>query len=194
MKTKHWVLTALACLLVTIGNATDFPKLTVNSVEAGKALVVYNATEATPLEVTLANFRGDIVFYKRTTQRKAQYEKMFDFAQMGEGKYSVCINFGNRSVGRTIEVDDGEIFVGAPQRLFEPYFKLCEDKLYIMHYNCSKKPVFAMVYSDGLFVDRVKLGRNLAVQKCLDLSEVGKGELEIVVRDFFTEHKFIAYL
>ena len=129
MRTKTWVLTALAFFIVAIGSATDFPKLNIEPVEAEKALVTFNSSEATPLEITLTNCDGEILYFKRTKQRYTEYNKTFDFSELGEGKYCVCINFGNRSVNRNITVDKEGIAVGEPQRLYEPYFCLKDRML-----------------------------------------------------------------
>lgn len=194
MKTRNWVLTTLAFFIVAIGFAADLPKMNVIQVEADKALVAYDASEATPLEITLTNCHGDILYFKRTKQRYSEYQKIFDFSELGDGNYCVSVNYGNQSVNRDVNIVDDKIAVGPAQQLFEPSFKLDGDMLGISFLNSPQKPVFVNVYQDGKFVNGMKLGKDLCIQKRLDLSRLKKGEYEIVLTDCFKDHRFVAQL
>lgn len=194
MKTKIWVTTTLAFFIVVIGYATDFPKMNVIPVEAEKALVAYESSEATPLEITLTNCNGEILYFKRTQKRQNEYKKVFDFSELGAGNYCISINFGNRSISRNISVDKKDISVGAPQRLYEPYFCMENKKLNVSFFNCPQKPVYVNIYKNGKHIEGINLGKDLAIQKRLDLSRLKTGEYEIVLSDFFKEHKYIAQL
>lgn len=194
MKTKTWVLTALAILVVATGFATDFPKMNVVQFDGDKALVAYNANEATPLEITLSNKKGDILYFKRTKERHSEYKKVFNFSQLGDGEYTVCMNFGNRSVSRAIKVKGDDITVGATQRLYEPCFKLEDGKLDISMYNGPQKRVYVNIYRNGKHVEGINLGHDLAIQKRLDLTQLKAGKYEVVVTDFYKDHKYIAQL
>lgn len=194
MKTKTWVLATLAFFIVAIGFATDFPKMNVIPVEAEKALVAYKSSEATPLEITLTNCEGEILYFKRTSKRQSEYNKVFDFSVLGTGNYCVCVNFGNRSISRNFAVNKEDIVVGAPQRLYEPYFCLKDKKLNVSFFNCPQKPVYINIYQNGEHIEGINLGKNLAIQKRLDLSRLEKGEYEIVLSDLFKDHKYIAQL
>lgn len=194
MKTKKWGITALVLFIVVIGFATDFPKMNVIPVEAEKALVAFKSTEATPLEITLSNCEGEIIYFKRTQKRHKEYNKVFDFSELGKGNYCVCVNFGNRSISRNFTVNKENILVGAPQRLYEPYFCLKDDKLNVSFFNCPQKAVYVNIYRNGKHIEAINLGKDLAIQKRLDLSRLKKGEYEIVLSDLFKDHKYIAQL
>lgn len=194
MKTKIWVTTTLTFFIVAIGFATDFPKMNVIPVEAGKALVAYKSSEATPLEITLTNCHGEILYFKRTQKRYDEYKKVFDFSDLGTGKYCVCVNFGNRSISRNFTVDKKDITVEAPQQHYEPYFCMNDKKLNVSFFNCPQKPVFINIYQNGEHVEGINLGKDLTIQKRLDLSRLDKGEYEIVLSDIFKDHKYIAQL
>jgi len=194
MKTSKWVLTALAVLIVAIGSATDFPKMNVVPVSGEKALVAFNSDEASPLEITLTASDGEIVYYKKTKERYSDFKKIFDFSELGEGEYCVCVNFGNRSINRKVNVQKDGIKVSEPQRLYEPYFCMKDKKLNVSFFNCPCEPVYVNIYCKGKHVQGINLGKALTVQKCLDLSKLRKGEYEIVLSDKFKDHKYIAQL
>jgi len=194
MKTKTWVLTALAFFIVAIGSATDFPKMSIVPVEDEKALVAFEASDATPLEITLTNYDGEIVYFKRTKERFSEYKKIFDFSELGDGEYGVCVNYGNKSVNRTIVVEKEKMTVGALNYLYEPCFLMKGNKLNVSFFNCPEKQVYLNIYQEGKHISGVKLGKDLAIQKCVDLSKLKKGEYEIVLSDQFKDHKYIAKL
>jgi hypothetical protein len=194
MKTKSWVLTTLVCFIAAIVYATDFPQMNVVPVEAEKALIAFDSPEPSPLEITLTNHDGEILYYKKTKKRYSEYKTVFDFAQLGVGNYCVCVNFGNKSITRKVDVSKDEIHVGPPQRLYEAYFYLKDKKLNVSLFNCPQKQVYVNVYKDGKHVTGLKLGKGLTIQKRLDLSRLEKGEYEIVLTDYFKDHVYIAQL
>lgn len=194
MKTRFWVCTTLAFFIVAIGSASDFPKMNVVPVEAEKALVAFSSSEASPLEITLTNSEGEILYFKRTKQRYSEYKKIFDFSELGEGKYCVCVNFGNQSINRKINVQKEGIEVGQAQRLYEPYFCLKDRMLSVSFFNCPCEPVYVNIYHHGRHIKGINLGKEMTVQKYLDLSRLKKGEYEVVLTDRFKDHKFIAQL
>lgn len=194
MKTRTWILMVLAFFIASAVNATDFPSMNVIPVEANKAMLAYKAPSAATLEVTLTDCQGEVLYFKRTNQKEKEYNQVFDFSDLDDGSYCMCVNYGNRSVKRTLMVEGENIGVGAPMRCYEPYFCLEEKKLNISFFNSPQKPVYVNIYKDGQHVDGFKLGDDLAIQKRLDLSSLKSGEYEVVVTDFITDHKFLAEL
>ena len=194
MKTKLWVSLALAFFIAAISYASDFPQMNVVQLEAEKALIAFESTEPSALEITLTNHNGEILFFKKTQKRYSSYKKVIDFSSLGVGNYCVCINFGNKSITRKVDVTKSEIKVGPPQRLYEPYFCLKDKKLNVSFYNCPQKQVYVNVYKSGEHVTSIKLGKDLTIQKRLDLSKLRQGEYEIVLTDYFKDHVYIAQL
>lgn len=194
MKTKTWVVTALAFFIGAIGYATDFPKMNIIPIEDETVMLAYQSTEATPLEITLTNHQGEILYFKRTRKRYNAYQKVFDFSKLEEGLYCICINFGNRSISRNITLEKEELAIGQAQRMFEPYFCLSDKKLNVSFFNCPQKPVYINIYQNGRHIQGINLGSKLAIQKRLDLSRLKKGEYEIVLSDLFKDHTYLANL
>lgn len=194
MKTKNLVLLAMAFLFAAIGNAADFPKLSITHLDDQKALIAYNAVQATPLEITLTASNGDILYFKRTSERHKEYSEVIDFGDLGSGNYCICFNYGNQSINRSVSVSGKGIEVGPAQYCYEPCFRMEDNNLNISFLNLPQKQVYVNVYQDGMQIDGFKLGKDLSIQKRLDLSNLTKGEYEIVVTDCFKDHKYIAKL
>lgn len=194
MKTKTWVLTALAFFIVAIGNATDIPKMNVIQVDEGKALVAYESAVESPLEITLTNCNGEVVYYKRTSKPCSEYKEIFDLTELGKGNYCVCVNYGGQSISRNLCLKNKQITVGKAKQLFEPYFRVCDKNLKVSFINAAQKKVYLSIYKDGEYVNGIDLGNNLAIQRCLDLSKLQGGEYEVVLIDKMKAHKFTAQL
>ena len=194
MKKINWVLATLAFFIVSVGYATDLPKMNVIPIETNKALVAFEMPSPTFLEITLTNCEGEILFFKRTKNRQNEYTEMLNFSELDKGNYNVCLNFGNRSISRDLKVSKNEIKVGPPERLFEPYFCFKSEKLQISFLNIPQKKVYLNLYKNGEHIRGYNLGKDMAIQKCFNLSKLEKGEYTVVLTDWFKEHKYIVQI
>lgn len=194
MKTRTWVLTALAFFIVAIGNATDIPKMNVIPLNEEKALLAYESLVESPLEITLSNCNGEVVYYKRSTKRCSEYKKVFDFSEFGKGNYCVCVNYGNQSISRNVSVKTDGMTIGEATQLYEPYFRVCDKKLNVSFFNAAQKEVHLSIYKNGNYINGIDLGNDLTIQRCLDLSKLKHGEYEIVLIDKAKAHKYFAQL
>ncbi len=194
MKTKSWILAILTFFIVSVGFAAEFPTMDVILVEENKAMLAYKAPEAATLEVTLTDCNGTVLYFKRTSSQTEELNEVFDFSNFNNGSYCMSVNYGNRSISRNLSINEEKIEVGAPLRCYEPYFRLEDKKLSISLFNRPQKQVFVNIYQNGNHVDGFKLGKDLAIQKCLDLSRLNKGKYEVVVTDQVKDHRFFAEL
>jgi len=194
MKTKTVTLILLALLWATLALASDFPKMNLTPVESGKAMLAYNATTAATLEITLSNYKGQVVFFSRTSSPEKEVKRLLNFAHLESGNYCISVNYGNRSISRNLVLEKGNIAVGKPVRCYEPYFSLDNRMLNISFFNSSRQQVYASIYRNGTYVGGNKLGKGLAIQKQLNLSHFEAGEYEIVITDSTKEHRFFTTL
>ncbi len=193
MKTKAWVVFTLAILFAVAASATDLPKMNVVQVEEGTAMVAYQSVSSTPLELTLTNADGEILYHKQTLRCK-EYKEMLDLKELGNGEFCISINYGNQSVSRKIWVKDKCILVQDATHCFEPYFCIKNEHLNVSFLNTSLKPVFINIYEDGELVFGYNLGKELSIQRGFDLSRLDHGTYEVVLTDDVKEHKFVANL
>uniref|UniRef100_UPI003217AC91 hypothetical protein n=1 Tax=uncultured Draconibacterium sp. TaxID=1573823 RepID=UPI003217AC91 len=167
MKTRTWILITMAFFIVATGFATDYPKINVVPVEKDKAMVAYQSSESSPLEITLTDNDGDILYFKKTKKSYYEYRKTFDFSMLRDGEYNVCVNFGNRSISRSIHVKNESITVGVSQRLFEPCFSMKEGMLDVSFFNCAQKQVYLNIYKDGEYVNSVKFRKGVSYSEAI---------------------------
>lgn len=194
MKTKFWTLTVLAFLIVAVGYATEIPQMNVVKSEKQKALVAYKANFNSTLEVTLTNNEGEILYFKRTQNPQSEYRKVFDFSELGNGKYNVSINYGNQSINRELTIKKNKMEIGTAKRMYEPFLTTKDGKLNLSHLNVPMKNVYLNIYNKGEHVSGANLGKQMTIQKCIDVSALQKGEYEVVVTDHFNDHRFFVQL
>jgi len=191
MKTIKFLFTAMACLLFVSGYATEFPKMDVTKVSPDKAFVSFESTSPTPLEITVSSFEGDILYFKRIDKRQTEYNELIDFSELGKGTYNISYNFGNRSINRRIIVSKNSMVVGSPERFYEPYYNMKNNKLNISFFNASGSQVWLNIYQDEDHIAGRSLGSDLAIQKSFDLSKLQKGDYKVVLTDSFKDHVYI---
>lgn len=191
MKTKYWVLTALALFIVAFSYATDKPKMNIVTGNNEKALVTFESQTAYPLEITICNTYGDIVYYWKGESIQKNLSQPLNMSEFGKGTYHVCVNYGGQSLNRDLIVTRNEVKVGPVVELYEPFFSYDNDRLNLSFLNVAQKNVYLNVYQGDEHVTGVNLGDNMDIQKSFDFSKLSTGEYEVVVSEEFKDHHFL---
>ena len=66
MKTNFWVFFTLAIFVVATGYATETPKMNITSSNEDKILVAFESQTPCPVEITVTDNNGEIVYYWRS--------------------------------------------------------------------------------------------------------------------------------
>lgn len=190
MKTIKWVLTTLALFIVAIGFATETPKMNVVTDDENKIQVTFESATACPVEITITDNNGDIVYYWQSESPQNEVNQSFNLADLGKGTFDLSLKYGCTSINREVNVSRREVKVGPPVKLPEPFFCYKNDKLNVSFLNVSSKNVFLNVYKDGEHYNGFKLGKDFDIQKSIDFSMAEKGKYEIILTDYFKEHYY----
>jgi hypothetical protein len=191
MKTKNLVLTALAVLVAAAVSATKFPTMNVIPVEQEKALVAFEAGTPAAFELSVTNNKGETVYYKKSEKPVDNYRMIFDFHDLENGSYKVCLDYNNCKISREVLVSNHRCMkVGEEIRSFGPFYKYEDNFLKISYLNQSQKNMHVNIYKDGQFVTGKKLGKDLCIHKMLDLSKLEKGTYEVVLSNRNNEYPF----
>lgn len=193
MKTKVWTMIVLAFLVAGAASATELPKMNVIQVEENKALLAYSFANEAPLQVTLTNADGEVLYYKQT-EHQAEFKKMFDFSELGDGLYCVSVNYGNQSINRVMSVKDQKITVSDASHCYEPYFRMEDKKMNVSFLNTWQKPVFINIYQNGELIDGRNLGRDMSIHTMLDFGRLKRGTYRVVLTDYIKDHSFTVKL
>jgi hypothetical protein len=191
MKITRWIISVVAFFIVVVGFATEIPKLDIVTVEGEKALVGFRSEKPVLFEFTLQNSGGEIIYYKKLESPMNEYKKIVDFSEMGNGTYTICLNYRNCSVNRELDVCKNSIKVGPLFQCFEPYFCLKNGILNVSFFNVAQKNVNLNIYQNGKYITGICLGKEMALQKRLDITNLEQGNYKLVLTDWFKDHPFV---
>lgn len=189
MKTKFWTVIVLAFFVAGAASATELPKMEFVQVKENKAMLAYSFSHEAPLQVSLTNFGGEVLYHKET-EHQTEFRKMFDFSGLGDGLYCVSINYGNQSINRVVKVEDKKISVSSATFCYEPYFRVKGKMVNVSFLNTRNKPVYVNIYQNGEHIDGSNLGRDVSIQTRLDFSHLKRGTYEVVLIDCVKDHRY----
>ncbi len=191
MKTKYRVLTALALFISTVGFAIEKPKMDIVTTENENTLVTFESATAYPLEITICNNWGDVVYYWKGESLQNKLNQSLNLKKLGRGNYDVCLNYGGQSLNRNLTITRKDVKVGPVMELYEPFFSYENNRLNLSFLNIAQKNVYLNVYQGDDYITGVNLGNSMDIQKSIDLSNLNRGEYEVVVSEQFKDHRFL---
>lgn len=184
----------MAFFIVATGFATETLSLDVFAVEAEKVLVDFRSKTPTLLELTLQNSDGEIVYYSKSETLLSKYKEVLDFTEMEKGMYTICMNYGNCSVNCELFVSKNNIKIGPLVQLYEPYFCLENGILNVSFLNVTQKNVYLNIYQNDKYLTGNCLGKDMALQKRLDISNLKGERYQLVLTDWFIDHPFVVQM
>ncbi|MEE4286620.1 MAG: hypothetical protein V2I31_10735 [Mariniphaga sp.] len=191
MKTKNFVLTAMAVLVAATVFATQLPTMNVIPVQNEKALVAFETMSPANFELSLTNQRGETIYYKKSEEPAQNYKVVLNLQELEDGNYHVNLKHGNCTLDRQITVSNGtNLKVGEEIRMFSPYYNFENNTLRVSYLNNSHKNVFLNIYRDGQYITGKKLGKEMCIQKSLDFSKLEEGIYEVVLINNNNEFQF----
>ncbi len=182
MKTRNFVLTALALFVAATVSATKLPTLNVIPVENQKALVAFESPKPADVELAVKNRSGEILYYKKSKAPVDNLRMIFDFHDLKDGNYDVSLHFNNCEINREVTISDNQLKgVGEQKRAYDPYCTLEGNLLKVSYLNSDQENVLLNIYHNGQHVAGKKLGKDMCIQKLLDFSKLESGQYEVVV-------------
>jgi len=181
MKTKIILLFICATFFLNALKASEIPSLNVVHVQGKKATLVLKTGEAKNVELSVKDAAGAILYYKKTQNKNGNSQTTFDFSQLQDGVYKVCLNFDSNLVYRSVFISGKEIKMGKEVRSHDPMFLPQDGKILLTCLNPSLKNVRFYVYKNGNLYEENKLGKDFAIHKIIDISELKHGNYEFVL-------------
>jgi hypothetical protein len=192
MKTKALIL--LMAVLFVASNSfalkTDGPRMNIVQVESDEALVAFESKVPTYFELTISNNEHVVVYYQKSKKQQQEFKGKFNFANLENGTYNVCVNYGNQSLNSQIEITNKGIETSEVVRCYEPYFTIEDEKLNVSFLNTPQKQVYLNIYKNNKHVDGTALGKDLVIHKKLDLSNLAEGKYQVILTDEFKDHVY----
>jgi len=148
-----------------------------------KALVDITNAGKNKYEVVLKDSNGEVVYIDKIKTPTSNYQKLYDFSDLNNGRYTFSVKMGNETELTNIAVNNGKAKIVGQEEQIAPYFKLDGKVLDLTYLNFTKKGMKLMVYNNG--TDDLVFNENLAptfsFHQALDLSKLGPGSYDAVL-------------
>lgn len=135
-------------------------------------------------EIVLQNSNGEVVYIDRSKSPVSDFQKMYDFSKLNDGKYTFSVKLGNETKLTNIVVKNGKAQIVGNEEQIAPYFKLNGKVLDLSFLNFSKKGMKVLVYNDGSddLVYKENVAPTFAFHQALDLSKLSPGTYDAVLQ------------
>lgn len=182
MKTTLKVTLVLAFALLA-GNlfASGNLKLNIRPINDEKALVSISALTNADLKISIADDRGNIVYYQESDGTMPNYRKVFNFSELENGTYSMKVVSNDLVTERQIRKTASNIVVGDERTVAKPFFGVDDNILRCSYMNYSLENTVFHLYSNDQEIYSRKIGNNFIVQQALGLSKLTKGVYQAVL-------------
>ena len=190
MKTIKLLFTVTAFAIAAIASAVEKPKMNVIPLSADRAIVAITNENAAYFELSIQAEDGSMVYYKQSNKPLTDYQKVFDFTNLVDGKYVLNLKVNDTQLARNFEIAHKGISVGDSKMTFDPYFDYKDNVLKFSYLNFDKKNLNFAIYSNGNLVYKSKLGNDFAVSSGYDLSKLESGEYTVILSSLNDEYAF----
>lgn len=177
---------AFANTLMATGNL----KVNILPLTSGTAVVAISNSVAANFQISIANEKGEVVYYKETGADTKDYRKVFDFSNLDKGDYKLSVSIDGMSSERTFRIDNTNIAVGKEKSLLEPYFAYQNGILKLSYLNFPEDKLSLNFYDENNLVYSKRIGEKFNVTEGFDLSKLDKGAYSVVLS---SESKSFSY-
>ena len=175
--TMLFAFVAFANTLMAGGNL----KVNILPLNSETAVVAISTVDATSMQITIENDRGEKVYYKETDAENKDYRKVFDFSNLDRGDYKLTVTTNGLTTERTFSIDSENIAVGKEKSLIEPYFAYKNGVLKVSYLNFPEENVNLNFYANNDLVYSKEIGTKFNVTEGYDLSKLDKGSFSVVL-------------
>ncbi|QIA06831.1 hypothetical protein [Draconibacterium halophilum] len=190
MKTIKLLSTVLAVAIVAIATAVEKPKMNLVPLSADRAVITIQNENASLFELSIHAENGELVYYKQTTKPLNSYQKIYDFANLENGNYTMDVRVNDTRILKDFEVASKGIFVGESKLRIDPYFAFAGDVLKLTYLNFDQESLSLNIYDENGLVYESKLGKDFNVAAGYDLSSLREGEYEVVLSSLNNDFSF----
>ncbi len=190
MKTIKLLFTVLAVAVVAVATAVEKPKMSVTPLSDDKAVVTIMNENASLFELSIQSENGELIYYKHTTKPMNSYQKIYDFKNLENGKYTMDLRVNDTRLIKDVEVASNGIFVGESKLRIDPYFAFADDVLKLTYLNFDEERLSLNIYDEKGLVYQSDLGKDFNVASGYDLSALRDGKYEVILSSYNNEFAF----
>lgn len=157
------------------------PSMNVIPINADRILVAMENEVPSPMEVSVTDKDGRLVFYKSVRRPDKDYKKIYDLSALEDGRYSLTLTVNNQRAQRTIDLREDKVLVGDLRFAYDPTFNFADNTLKFSYLNFDEENMNFILYREGTEVFRSSLGNEFALTKGFDLSALDRGYYDVVI-------------
>ncbi|MFV0378116.1 MAG: hypothetical protein ACK5JD_12550 [Mangrovibacterium sp.] len=183
---KTMKILGLAIALTVAGQialATDGPKVELKPLEGKTAVLEVVQATNKPLEITIQNKSGEVVYYAETDGDTNKYQLVYNFAGYKPGTYNMMVANEQLLTEYRFTLTDGAVSVGAQQTSQKPFFAYnnAQAIFRVAYLNYPGEQVKLKVYDGNELIYNKALDNSFSVNEGLNLSKLAAGQYQIVL-------------
>ena len=185
MKTtmKILALSVVLCITGKLATASGTPKVEMKALAGKNAVLNIEQTNSAPLEITIRNKAGEIVYYSETECDSAGYQNVYDFSEYKPGIYDLIVTSNNMVTEHQFTVADRAINIGEMQMTQKPFFVYSDtdNTVRVAYLNYPGEKVKLKVYEGNELIYNKALDNSFSVNEGLNLSKLEAGQYQVVL-------------
>ena len=172
-----FALVAFANTLFASGNL----KVNILPLNAEKAVVAISTLSNSNFNITIADDKGQIVYYQENSNSGENYRKVYNFSDLEDGTYKLTVVSDDLTSERQFKKSHKIINVGEEKTTIEPYFGYDDGILRCTYLNFTKEDMTIHFFKNNELLYTKNIGKGFNVQEAMNLSKLGKGNYEAVL-------------
>ena len=183
MKTaRTFLVLFVATLFVNAAIASGNLKVNFASNEKDLTVVEISDAKLNSYHIEVADMYGEKLYQMKTNSPAETLVKRYDFSDLDNGIYWYSVKTDKETKTSRIEVKAGKVEVLDVRKTLEPTFIMDEKKLNLSFLNFPQENVHLYVYDENYNeIVKTKLGKDFAIHKSIDFSDISFGNYEVVV-------------
>jgi len=190
MKTLKFLSTVVAVAAVAVATAVEKPKMNVVPLTPDRAVVSIQNDNPAVFELSITAENGEVVYYKQSAKPMNSYQKVYDFAELDNGNYTLTLKVNDTRLSKSFQVASSGIYVGESKLRFDPYFAYDGNVLKLSYLNFDGEKYTLNIYNKNGLVYKSKLGSDFNMISGYDLSGLEKGTYDVVLSSWNNEFTY----
>jgi len=142
--------------------------------------------------ITIYDTEGNSIFSDMFSP-KNKTSKVFDFASVSDGTYTMITDNKYTTLEKTIELKDRQVTIIEKDITYRPVFSLDGDLLKVNYLNANKGDISITLESSAWIHLDKKVGNQMAYGEILNLKNLPKGEYTFTLKVDSSEYTYNFY-
>jgi hypothetical protein len=168
-------------VIANVAMATGNLRVDILPLNAERAVIAISNSTESHFGISIENSAGEVVYYKETEGKMADYRKVYDFSKLENGQYTLVVNIDGATSKREFNIDSKSIEVGKMKNLVEPYFAFNDDVLRVAYLNYPGETMDLLIYDGSNLIYNKALENTFSVNEGLNLSKLKAGNYQVVL-------------